>query len=175
MTGALLVTGGVRSGKSHYAEARAAALGGPVCYIATAEARDAEMAGRIADHVTRRPEAWRTVEAPMELVAALDATDGAVRVVDCLTLWLSNLMLAERDWAAEIDALLACLGRQSHPVILVTNEVGWGIVPENALARQFRDASGVMNRRIADAAGEVVLVVAGQPLRIKPAGHLSAD
>ncbi len=168
MTGALLVTGGVRSGKSHFAETRATALGGPVCYIATAEARDDEMARRIADHVARRPSDWQTIEAPLTLVAAIEASEGAVRVVDCLTLWLSNLMLAGRDWVAEVDALVACLGRQASPVILVTNEVGWGIVPENALARRFRDASGVMNRRVADAAGEVVLVVAGQTLRIKP-------
>jgi adenosylcobinamide kinase/adenosylcobinamide-phosphate guanylyltransferase len=126
------------------------------------------MARRIADHVARRPSDWQTIEAPLTLVAAIEASEGAVRVVDCLTLWLSNLMLAGRDWVAEVDALVACLGRQASPVILVTNEVGWGIVPENALARRFRDASGVMNRRVADIADEVMLVVAGQALRIKP-------
>ncbi len=170
MTTTLLVTGGARSGKSHYAEVRAAAAGGPVTYIATAERGDAEMARRIADHVDRRPADWQTVEAPVALAAALETSDGGVRVVDCLTLWLSNLIHAERDWRADVDALVACLGRQSGPVILVTNEVGSGIVPDNALARRFQDASGVMNRLVADRVAEVVLVVAGQPLRIKPGG-----
>lgn len=164
----ILITGGARSGKSLHAEARARALPGRPVYIATAEAGDAEMAARIAVHRARRDAGWENVEAPLDLVAALDATDaGGARLVDCLTLWLSNLMLAGRDWRQEAEALAAALGRQASPVILVTNEVGMGIVPENALARAFRDAAGSLNQRIAAAADEVVLVVAGQPLKVK--------
>lgn len=165
---AILITGGARSGKSLHAEARARALPGRPIYIATAEAGDAEMATRIAAHRIRRDAAWENVEAPLDLVAALDATDaGGARLVDCLTLWLSNLMLAGRDWRHEAEALVAALARQASPVILVTNEVGMGIVPDNGLARAFRDAAGSLNQQIAAVADEVVLVVAGQPLKVK--------
>lgn len=176
MNSILFVTGGARSGKSAYAERRVAAWPEPHCYIATAEAWDAEMADRIARHRDRRGSGWSTREAPLELVAALDATDGGgARLVDCLTLWLSNLLHAERDWAAEGRALAAALARQKSPVAVVTNEVGLGIVPENALARRFRDAAGLLNQWVADAASEAVLVVAGQALTLKAAPRTGGD
>ena len=164
----ILITGGARSGKSVRAEARARAFAGKPVYIATAEALDAEMAERIARHRARRGDAWLERETPLELVAALDETDdGGARLVDCLTLWLSNLLHAGRDWTSATAALADALARQRSPVVLVTNEVGLGIVPDNALARRFRDAAGIMNQTIARAADEVEFVVAGLPVRIK--------
>jgi len=164
----ILITGGARSGKSVRAEARARAFAGRPVYIATAEALDAEMADRIARHRARRGNEWLERETPLELVAALDETDdGGARLVDCLTLWLSNLLHAGRDWTSATAALADALARQRSPVVLVTNEVGLGIVPDNALARRFRDAAGIMNQTIARAADEVEFVVAGLPVRIK--------
>lgn len=170
MQKSILVTGGARSGKSVFAEGLALTLGARPIYIATAEAGDEEMAARIAEHCARRGAAWTTREAPIDLVGALDATDGqGPRLVDCLTLWLSNLMLAERDVAAESARLAAAIGRQSAPMIFVTNEVGAGIVPENALARAFRDAAGRLNQGVAAVADEVYVTISGLPLRLKPA------
>jgi adenosylcobinamide kinase/adenosylcobinamide-phosphate guanylyltransferase len=164
----ILVTGGARSGKSTRAEARAREFAGPPVYIATAEALDAEMRERITKHRARRGSEWLERETPLELVAAIDETDGGgARLVDCLTLWLTNLMLAERDWENEARLLAETLGRQRSPVVLVTNEVGLGIVPDNALARRFRDAAGILNQMIARAADEVEFVVAGLPMRVK--------
>jgi len=164
----ILITGGARSGKSVRAEARACAYAGKPVYVATAEALDAEMRERIAKHRARRGSEWLEHETPLELVPALDATDGGgARLVDCLTLWLSNLMHAGRDWSKETTRLSDALRTQKSPVVLVTNEVGLGIVPDNALARQFRDAAGIMNQMIAQAADEVELVVAGLPMRVK--------
>src|SRR5258708_38682414 len=164
----ILITGGARSGKSTRAEARACAFAGRPVYIATAEALDSEMSERIAAHRARRGEAWLERETPLELIAALAETDGGgARLVDCLTLWLSNLMHAGRDWSSEASALADALGRQQSPVVLVTNEVGLGIVPVNALARQFRDAAGLLNQTIARVADEVEFVVAGLPMRVK--------
>lgn len=164
----LLITGGARSGKSAHAEARTCAFAGQPVYIATAEAWDDEMRARIALHRDRRGPEWAMTEAPLDLVGALDASDGAgPRLVDCLTMWLANLMGAERDWQTEADALIKALARQSAPVVLVTNEVGLGIVPDNALARAFRDAQGSLNRQIAAMADEVSLIVAGLPLHLK--------
>lgn len=172
MARTILITGGARSGKSALAERLALSLGQAPIYIATAEARDAEMADRIAAHQARRGEGWTTREVPLDLAGALDASDGAgPRLVDCLTLWLSNLMLAERDCQAAAGELVACLGRQRAPTVLVTNEVGDGIVPTNALARAFRDAAGLLNQQVAAAADTVYLTVAGQPVRIKPNDH----
>lgn len=169
MKKAILITGGARSGKSTQAERMTLGLGTPAIYIATAQALDDEMADRIARHRARRGPEWQTVTAPLDLAGALDATDGgAPRLVDCLTLWLSNHMLAEHDWEAAVDALAGTLGRQRAPVVLVTNEVGAGIVPENALARAYRDAAGLMNQRIATACDELWFCVAGHPLRVKP-------
>ena len=162
-----LITGGARSGKSAFAEALVTGWGARAAYIATAQARDAEMEARIAAHVARRGGAWRTHAEPLDLPGALIATDGAPRLVDCLTLWLSNLMEAERDVEAETAALLSSLAAQSSPVAFVTNEVGGGIVPAHALSRRFRDAAGTLNQAIAAACSEVHLVVCGCPLRIK--------
>lgn len=164
----ILITGGARSGKSTRAEARARSFPGQPVYIATAEALDGEMEERIARHRARRRADWIECEVPLDLVPALLATDGGgARLVDCLTLWLSNLMHAERDWEHEVNALAATLPRLESPVVLVTNEVGLGIVPDNALARSFRDAAGIMNQTIAAAAGEVEFVVAGLPMKLK--------
>jgi len=164
----ILITGGARSGKSVRAEARARAFAGQPVYIATAEALDHEMRERISIHRMRRGCAWLERETPLELVTALAETDGGgARLVDCLTLWLSNLMHAERDWAKETARLAAALETQNSPVVLVTNEVGLGIVPDNTLARAFRDAAGAMNQRIAQVASEVEFMVAGSPMRVK--------
>ena len=167
-----LIIGGARSGKSAHAqalaEAEAARRGGAPVMIATAEALDDEMAERIARHRDERGPAWRTVEAPLAVAPALNelkAQDCAV--VDCLTLWLSNLMFAERDLEAETAAMLAAAAEAAGEVILVTNEVGMSIVPENALARRFRDEAGRLNRRAADAADRVIVMFAGQQLVLK--------
>jgi adenosylcobinamide kinase/adenosylcobinamide-phosphate guanylyltransferase len=164
----ILITGGARSGKSTRAEARARAFPGRPVYVATAEALDAEMRERIGKHRARRGNEWLERETPLELVTALVETDGqGARLVDCLTLWLSNLMHAERDWEKEATLLAETLGRQNSPVVLVTNEVGLGIVPDNALARRFRDAAGILNQMVARVANEVEFVVAGLPMRVK--------
>lgn len=164
----ILVTGGARSGKSTHAEARARAFPGRPVYVATAEALDAEMGERIAKHRARRGSDWLERETPLELSAALVETDGhGARLVDCLTLWLSNLMHVERDWETEAVLLTEALGRQKSPVVLVTNEVGLGIVPDNLLARRFRDAAGILNQMVARVADEVEFVVAGLPMRVK--------
>lgn len=168
MSRIILVTGGARSGKSAHAEARARALPGERIYIATARPSDDEMHARIARHIADRGTGWTTLEEPFDLVGALDRTDGrGPRLIDCLTLWLSNLMLEGRDWPPQATALSDALARQNSPVVLVSNEVGMGIVPENALARAFRDAQGWLNQRVAETADEVELVVSGLPLRIK--------
>ena len=164
----ILITGGARSGKSLRAETRALSFPGRPVYIATAEALDAEMRARIARHQARRGNDWIEREAPLALVEALDASDGGgARLVDCLTLWLSNLMHADRDCAQEAAHLADALARQSSPVVLVTNEVGLGIVPDNALARSFRDAAGLLNQMIARVADEAEFVVAGLPMKLK--------
>lgn len=168
-----LIIGGARSGKSSHAERQALeshAGGLAVTYIATGEARDEEMAQRIAHHRSRRPAAWRTVEEPLALSDALrrEAAPDTCLLVDCLTLWLTNVLLAERD--AEIAALLAALPELPGRVILVSNEVGWGIVPENALARRFRDEQGRLNQHVAALADNVTLVAAGLPLVLKSSG-----
>lgn len=162
-----LVIGGARSGKSRLAEALAALVPGPRCYIATAEPGDAEMAARIARHrADRAGGGWRTLETPHDLAGALAAARGTV-LIDCLTLWLSNRMLAGADPEAEAGALLVALAAHPGPVIAVTNEVGWSIVPENALARAFRDAQGRLNKAVAAEAGLVVAAMAGLPLALK--------
>lgn len=163
-----LILGGTRSGKSRYAESLIEALPPPWIYVATAEARDAEMAERIASHRARRDGRWRTIEAPHDLAGTLRAAPAEAAVlVDCLTLWLSNRMLAEADLGQEIDAFEAALANHDGPAVLVTNEVGAGIVPDNALARRFQDLHGTLNQRIAARASRVVLMVAGLPLHVK--------
>lgn len=169
MSKIILVTGGARSGKSALAEHLISGLGGNPIYIATAEARDNEMATRITAHQARRGPEWTTLNAPLNLIAALTESDGnGPRLVDCLTLWLSNLMLIEADWQAAARDLTATLVDQRSPVVFVTNEVGGGIVPENKLARTFRDAAGLLNQRIAEASDEVFLAVSGLSLQLKP-------
>ena len=169
MTKSILITGGARSGKSVLAEHKTLALGAEAIYIATAEAYDDEMRARIDHHRARRGPEWQTLNAPMDLVAALRDSDGAAsRLVDCLTLWLSNLMLAGHDWEAEVTALCTLIPALRTPVVFVTNEVGAGIVPENALARAFRDAAGWSNQRVAAVCDEVWFCVAGQALKVKP-------
>ena len=164
-----LVIGGARSGKSRHAESLIAALPRPWTYVATAEALDAEMTERIGAHRARRGANWRTVEAPRDLAGALKASAAAPVLIDCLTLWLSNLMLAGADIEAETARLEQALAAARTPVILVANEVGSGIVPEHALGRKFRDLQGVLNQRMAARADRVVLVVAGLPLVLKEA------
>ena len=166
----VLVLGGARSGKSRLAEEIALGLPPPRVYVATAEALDDEMAARIARHRADRGEDWITVEAPRDLARVLAAPPRAgVVLVDCLTLWLSNLMLAGTPTGPAFDDLEAALERAPVPVVLVSNEVGQGIVPDNALARAFRDLQGNLNRRVAARADRVVLAVAGLALELKPA------
>jgi adenosylcobinamide kinase/adenosylcobinamide-phosphate guanylyltransferase len=167
-----LILGGARSGKSAFAqaaaEARAAQTGGRLVMVATAQAFDSEMAERIARHRDDRGSAWTTVEAPLDLVAALDGLGADdVVVVDCLTLWLSNLMLDDRDVAVAAAQLVASVGRFEGTLWLVSNEVGFGIVPDNALARGFRDEAGRLHQALAQAADAVTLVMAGLTLRLK--------
>lgn len=163
----ILYIGGARSGKSRLAEARTLSFGQPATYIATAEAWDDEMSDRITEHQARRGPEWRTLSAPQDLAGALSATDGTPRLVDCLTLWLTNLMLAEQDWEHPARDMLSIAVQQSAPVVFVSNETGLGIVPDNALTRRFRDAQGRLNQMVAAAAGEVQFVAAGLPLRMK--------
>lgn len=163
-----LVLGGARSGKSRHAEALLTALPQPWFYIATGEPRDNEMAARIAEHRARRGAQWQTIEAPRDLAAALAAAPaGAAVLIDCLTLWLSNVMLAGADVEAETGRFEHALTGRTGPVVLVANEVGLGIVPENALARRFRDAAGRLNQRLAGVADRVVLLVAGIAVKVK--------
>jgi adenosylcobinamide kinase / adenosylcobinamide-phosphate guanylyltransferase len=168
LAGLTLVIGGARSGKSRFAEGLIAATDRPKRYIATAEAWDDEMRARIAQHRADRGAGWVTVDAPRDLGPALDAAkaDEAV-LVDCATLWLTNQMLADADLDAEAAGLLAALSACAAPVVVVTNEVGGGIVPDNALARRFRDAQGRLNQQLAAQAGLVVTVIAGLPLVLK--------
>jgi len=172
-----LVLGGARSGKSHYAERLIETAAAQGTYCATAEPGDAEMAARIAAHRTRRHEVgrgsfWHTVEAPVAVpsVIAGEAARDRPLLVDCLTLWLSNLLLADKCVEAETAALSAALREAAGPVVLVANEVGLGLVPETPLGRRFRDAAGRLNQEIAALADRVVFVAAGLPLVLKEPG-----
>jgi adenosylcobinamide kinase/adenosylcobinamide-phosphate guanylyltransferase len=162
-----LALGGARSGKSRFAEELAERSGPLRTYIATAEAFDGEMQSRIDKHRARRGEGWQTIEAPLALSETLAACGSPVVLVDCLTLWISNLMFRDRDVASEINLLCAALERASGHVILVSNEVGMGIVPENALSRGFRDMQGLANQKVAAVADAVYFVAAGLPLTLK--------
>ena len=166
----ILVIGAARSGKSAYAQALAEADGREPVYIATAGIHDAEMEARVAAHQEARDSRWRTVEAPLDLAAALGRHGTADRIVlvDCLTLWLTNLMLGGHDIAAATENVTACLPGLAGPVLFVSNEVGAGIVPDNRLARDFRDAQGRLNQAMARVCEAVVLVAAGLPLALKP-------
>ncbi|MER9962002.1 bifunctional adenosylcobinamide kinase/adenosylcobinamide-phosphate guanylyltransferase [Mesorhizobium sp. M0045] len=163
-----LVIGGARSGKSAHAERLVSACPAPWSYVATAQAYDEEMRQRIALHRSRRGDGWTTIEAPLDLTGAIKALpDGQPVLIDCLTLWLTNHMLADHDVEAECRRLADVLSRPRGPWFVVSNEVGQGIVPDNALARRFRDAAGRLNQDVAAVAGTVLLMVAGLPLKVK--------
>ena len=162
----IFVLGGARSGKSRYAESLAV---GEKHYVATAQAFDDEMRERIAVHKSQRGGAWETHETVLDLPEVLTQVmaDDRFVLVDCLTLWLSNVMLAEQGWRGALEGLLDCLRRAKGTVVLVSNEVGMGLVPETPLGRAFRDAQGVVNQRVAEVADSVVFVAAGLPLALK--------
>lgn len=167
----LLITGGARAGKSAFAQAQAGVLaGGQVSVIATAQALDTEMGERIEQHRLTRPPTWQTLEEPLEVAEALSTALHPVVLLDCLTLWVSNLIHAERKVDAEIKRLLSVQAQSNKTLIAVTNEVGMGIVPENALARRYRDLLGAANRAVAEQADQVYLLVSGIPLTLKPQG-----
>jgi len=162
------IIGGARSGKSAHAEKLVTAGAAPWTYIATAQAYDDEMRERIALHRSRRGEGWMTIDAPLDLAGSIAALpDGQPALIDCLTLWLTNHMLADHDIDAECRGLADMLSRPRGPWFVVSNEVGQGIVPDNALARRFRDAAGRLNQQVADIADTVLLMVAGLPLKVK--------
>mgnify|MGYP001385385495 CR=1 FL=1 len=166
--GASLVLGGARSGKSRFAEALVATSAAPI-YLATGRAWDSEMEARIAEHRARRGARWTTVEEPLDLPAALGrlAAPGRAVLVDCLTLWITNLMVEDRAVAEACSALVGCLDGLAGPVVFVSNEVGLGIVPENAMARAFRDHAGRLHQDLAARCGHVWFVAAGLPMPLK--------
>ncbi len=169
-----LVLGGAASGKSDYAERLVAATGRPMLYLATAQAHDGEMSAKIARHQARRGAGWRTVEAPLDATPALTTADSAeVVLFDCATMWLSNHLLSGAYLPDSETGLIAALSNCTAPVVIVSNEVGAGIVPDNALARQFRQAQGELNQRLAQRADLVVTVMAGLPMTLK--GQLPDD
>lgn len=166
--GSLLVLGGARSGKSRFAEGAMTALPAPWVYLATGRAFDDEMRERIAQHQRDRGLAgWLTVEEPFDVATVLAQQEGTPVLLDCLTLWLTNLLLDERDVEAATQALLASLRVRKAPTVLVGNEVGLGIVPESSLGRRFRDEAGRLHQRLAACVGKVVFVAAGLPLVLK--------
>jgi adenosylcobinamide kinase/adenosylcobinamide-phosphate guanylyltransferase len=173
----LLVLGGARSGKSAYAQSLAEAHGSERLYLATAAPEDEEMAARIARHRADRGRGWTTLEEPLEVASALliHARPGRVVVVDCLTLWLANLMRAGREPAPAVTGLGDAIGALAGPAILVSNEVGMGIVPDHKLGREFRDWQGRANRAIGGACDAVIFVAAGLPLQLKPAATPSVQ
>ena len=166
-----LILGGAKSGKSAYAEDLVTQLPPPYIYIATAEILDEEMKERVLRHLERRGEAWETVECPLDLGEALLSLSGAGRpvLVDCITLWLSNLFCSASAPGVErkVDELCAVIADVEYPVFVVSNEVGGGIVPENPLARRFRDAAGAANQKLAKVCRSVTLVAAGLPITLK--------
>ncbi len=161
-----LVLGGARSGKSAYAERLVTALPPPWVYCATAQAFDSEMRERVAQHQARRGEGWRTVEEPRAIAPLIEASAAPI-LVDCLTLWLTNIILAGMDIERESAKLIAAARATEAPIVFVSNEVGLGIVPDNALAREFRDSAGRLNQAIAGLANRVVFMAAGLPMVLK--------
>ncbi|MHB8884097.1 MAG: bifunctional adenosylcobinamide kinase/adenosylcobinamide-phosphate guanylyltransferase [Methylovirgula sp.] len=166
----LLVLGGARSGKSRYAQTLAENSGKTPVLLATATAGDAEMAARIAKHKADRGTLWQVVEEEIDVARVLrrEAAADKIIVVDCLTLWLSNLMLRSHDIESHCDALAQAVSQLAGPAAFVSNEVGFGIVPESGLGRAFRDEQGRLNQRLACVCDAVVLVAAGLPLQLKP-------
>ena len=165
----ILVTGGARSGKSVFAEKRTKQLGSPLIYIATSEVIDTEMKKRVEEHQARRGSEWQTFHAPINLTEALIETDGkGPCLVDCVTFWLNNLIFHDEDIDAAKKELITVLNERSDPVVLVTNEIGSGVIPENALARRFLDEAGRLNQTISQIADEVYVSISGIPLQIKP-------
>ncbi|CAA6679503.1 MULTISPECIES: bifunctional adenosylcobinamide kinase/adenosylcobinamide-phosphate guanylyltransferase [unclassified Lentimonas] len=167
-----LVTGGCRSGKSRFAEELACQAQTPRCYIATAEIFDEEMRARVDLHRAQRGEAYETVEAPIDLAGAITAVPEATQVilVDCLTVWLGNLMHHKEDFSehcAEVQALLEVLKAPPCPIVFVTNELGMGLVPETSMGRRFRDVAGRLNQQVAALANEAFFIVSGLPLKLK--------
>jgi len=162
-----LVLGGARSGKSRFAEEMIEQAGRPALYLATAEPRDDEMRARIAAHRARRGSNWTTIEEPVDIVNVLLAEAARPVLIDCLTLWLANLMGAQRDIGFEIERLLSLLPQAKMPIVMVANEVGLGIVPEHALAREFRDHAGRLNQGVARLAQRAIFMAAGLPLALK--------
>jgi len=173
MSSATLVIGGCRSGKSDHAQCLAEAFGGRLLYVATCVPRDDEMHERVRRHREKRPTPWETCEAPLDMPEAIvkNKHQFDVLLVDCLTLWVSNLLLEstnDGEMARRVRALTEAIHAPGCPLVLVTNEVGTGIVPENALARKFRDEAGRVNRAVAEAVGTVIWMVAGIPVTVKP-------
>jgi len=167
-----LITGGARSGKSRFAESLAMKQGEPLLYVATAGVGDGEMSERIVRHQERRGAAWQTIEEPYDLVGVLKGHDGWFKaiLVDCVTLWLTNLLLKYEDKDAvleEVRRTVAGFTTLKTPLILVSNEVGMGIVPDNPLGRTFCDLSGEANQILAAAAEEVYVIFSGLPLKLK--------
>ena len=170
-----LIIGGARSGKSRYAEKIAEESGTPVTYIATAQVYDEEFGNRVAQHKSQRPQAWKTVEEPHHLALALqrEAADGRCVIVDCLTLWLAQCICPECvppegvDWPAEREKLLGLLPMLPGKIVLVSNEVGMGIVPLGEINRQFQDEAGRLNQAIAAVCNQVLFMAAGLPLKLK--------
>ena len=167
LLGTTLVLGGARSGKIRYAEASITAHPAPWVYVATGRAFDTEMQERIAHHQQSRAEGWLTVEEPFGVPDIMRAHSTSPVLLDCLTLWLTNLMLEEYDITAATHQLIQALATRQAPTVLVGNEVGLGIVPENRLARRFRDEAGLMHQKLAAQVGHVVFVAAGLPLVLK--------
>ncbi|WP_366943604.1 bifunctional adenosylcobinamide kinase/adenosylcobinamide-phosphate guanylyltransferase [Parasphingopyxis sp.] len=163
----MLILGGARSGKSRHALELAKKMPAPYVFVATAEAHDAEMKERICRHRSERGSEWRTIEAPIALADAIDQAPTATVLIDCCTIWLSNIMLAGRDTDGDMKRLIAAIRGSANPIVMVSNEVGYGIVPDTPLGRRFRDVHGRMNQRLAEISETVELVVAGIPLRIK--------
>lgn len=165
----VFITGGARSGKSTFALKEASKISGNKAYIATAEALDEEMQERIEDHKRKRGKDWDTYEEPIKIADVIKDIEGqySVIVIDCLTLWLSNIFLNNKNVEKEIESFCCSLSTVHYPLFIISNEVGMGIVPGNEMARKFRDMVGILNQKIAEIADEVYLVTAGIPMKIK--------
>lgn len=168
----VFITGGARSGKSRFAQRQAASLGLPIAYVATASARDEEMRARIEEHKRSRPKEWLTLEEESDLIGALSSLKKVHAVIiDCLTLWISNLMekdLNDSQVLSRTEELLVYMKTSPHDFFIVSNEVGCGVVPLTPIGRRFRDLQGLVNQMVAERADEVYLMVCGLPLRVKP-------